>query len=136
MNRHNRHFLFSKKKKEWIMNTTVYTYQLRTTSEIWIWTRVHFKLSTYSNFLQAWKMNVYFFYFSTLGTTLLLSILDESTLWVANVGDSRGVLRNVKGEVIPLSFDHKPSQVCKKYRNIIFSFWNQLFVTRQTGCIS
>ena len=80
-------------------------------------------------------MNVYFFYFSTLGTTLLLSILDESTLWVANVGDSRGVLRNVKGEVIPLSFDHKPSQVCMKYRNIFFSFWNQLFVTRRTDKI-
>ena len=46
-----------------------------------------------------------------LGTTLLLSILDDSTLWVANVGDSRGVLKNTKGEVIPLSFDHKPSQV-------------------------
>ena len=49
--------------------------------------------------------------FTFLGTTLLLSILDDSTLWVANVGDSRGVLKNTKGEVIPLSFDHKPSQV-------------------------
>ena len=57
---------------------------------------------------------MFIFLFSSQGTTLLLSILDESTLWVANVGDSRGVLRNVKGEVIPLSFDHKPSQVCIK----------------------
>ena len=51
------------------------------------------------------------------GTTLLLAILDcySSTLWVANVGDSRGVLCNSSsvpiGEVMPLSYDHKPSQV-------------------------
>ena len=53
-----------------------------------------------------------------LGTTLLLSILDDSTLWVANVGDSRGVLKNTKGEVIPLSFDHKPSQVGNIMQNL------------------
>jgi protein phosphatase 1L len=45
------------------------------------------------------------------GSTLLVAILDGATLWVANVGDSRGVLRNARGEVIPLSFDHKPCQV-------------------------
>ena len=52
-----------------------------------------------------------------LGTTLLMAILDSSssTLWVANIGDSRGVLCNSSsvpiGEVMPLSYDHKPSQV-------------------------
>jgi len=32
---------------------------------------------------------------------------------VANVGDSRGILCDAKGTVIPLSFDHKPQQVSK-----------------------
>jgi protein phosphatase 1L len=56
------------------------------------------------------------------GTTLLLAILDcsSSVLWVANVGASRGVLSNSssvpKGEVMPLSFDHKPSQLKERRR--------------------
>ena len=50
------------------------------------------------------------------GTTLLLSILDGSTFWVANVGDSRGVLKNANSEVLPLSYDHKPSQLKEKKR--------------------
>lgn len=60
-----------------------------------------------------------------LGTTLLMAILDcsSSVLWVANIGDSRGVLCNSCsvpiGEVMPLSYDHKPSQVniCNDDRN-------------------
>ena len=32
-------------------------------------------------------------------------------LAVANLGDSRGILCDSKGTVIPLSFDHKPQQV-------------------------
>ena len=47
---------------------------------------------------------------------MLLSILDNGKLWVANVGDSRGVLCNDKGVAIPLSFDHKPSQLKEKKR--------------------
>jgi len=46
-----------------------------------------------------------------LGTCLLMTILDGRTLWVANVGDSRGVLCNSRGDTIPLSYDHKPCQV-------------------------
>ena len=48
------------------------------------------------------------------GTTLLLAIHDEvnAMLWVANVGDSRGVMRSSgPEEVLPLSYDHKPNQV-------------------------
>lgn len=45
------------------------------------------------------------------GTTALIAILEGNLLTVANVGDSRGVMCDAKGNVIPLSFDHKPQQV-------------------------
>ena len=45
------------------------------------------------------------------GTTLLVSVLDGSDLWVANVGDCRGVMGSGVAEVTSLSYDHKPSQV-------------------------
>jgi len=53
------------------------------------------------------------------GTTLLLAIHDEvnAMLWVANVGDSRGVLRSSgPEEVLPLSYDHKPNQIKERKR--------------------
>ena len=43
-----------------------------------------------------------------------MAIHDEvnAVLWVANVGDSRGVMRSSgPEEVLPLSYDHKPNQV-------------------------
>lgn len=45
------------------------------------------------------------------GTTALIAILEDDLLTVANVGDSRGVMCDSKGNAIPLSFDHKPQQV-------------------------
>ena len=51
--------------------------------------------------------------FNFLGTTLLLAFLDnkEQQLIVANVGDSRGVMCDMKNNAVPLSYDHKPNQV-------------------------
>lgn len=40
----------------------------------------------------------------------MLAILHKTQLVVANVGDSRGVLCDSRGNAIPLSFDHKPQQ--------------------------
>lgn len=45
------------------------------------------------------------------GTTALMAIIHRSRLIVANVGDSRGVMCDSRGNAIPLSFDHKPQQV-------------------------
>lgn len=45
------------------------------------------------------------------GTTALIALLEDNKLIVANVGDSRGVMCDGKGNAIPLSFDHKPQQV-------------------------
>lgn len=45
------------------------------------------------------------------GTTALLAIMEGHRLIVANVGDSRGVMCDSRGNAIPLSFDHKPQQV-------------------------
>ncbi|OXU30116.1 hypothetical protein TSAR_003792 [Trichomalopsis sarcophagae] len=50
------------------------------------------------------------------GTTALIAILEGNKLIVANVGDSRGVMCDGKGNAIPLSFDHKPQQQRERNR--------------------
>ncbi|XP_046401634.1 protein phosphatase 1L [Ischnura elegans] len=50
------------------------------------------------------------------GTTALIAILEGRRLVVANVGDSRGVLCDSRGNAIPLSFDHKPQQLKEQAR--------------------
>ncbi|XP_044742427.1 protein phosphatase 1L isoform X2 [Chrysoperla carnea] len=50
------------------------------------------------------------------GTTALIALLEGTKLIVANVGDSRGVMCDSKGNAIPLSFDHKPQQVRERNR--------------------
>ncbi|CAH0383391.1 unnamed protein product [Bemisia tabaci] len=44
-------------------------------------------------------------------TTALVAVIEGSQLIVANVGDSRGVMCDSKGDAVPLSFDHKPDRV-------------------------
>ncbi|KAI8427620.1 hypothetical protein MSG28_002106 [Choristoneura fumiferana] len=50
------------------------------------------------------------------GTTALLAIMEDNHLIVANVGDSRGVMCDSRGNAIPVSFDHKPQQVREQKR--------------------
>ncbi|CAG9567370.1 unnamed protein product [Danaus chrysippus] len=50
------------------------------------------------------------------GTTALIAVLEDNNLIVANVGDSRGVMCDSRGNAIPLSFDHKPQQVREQKR--------------------
>ncbi|XP_043275635.1 protein phosphatase 1L isoform X2 [Venturia canescens] len=50
------------------------------------------------------------------GTTALIALLEDNKLIVANVGDSRGVMCDNKGNAIPLSFDHKPQQQRERQR--------------------
>lgn len=50
------------------------------------------------------------------GTTALIAVLEGSKLIVANVGDSRGVMCDSRGNAIPISFDHKPQQMRERKR--------------------
>lgn len=51
------------------------------------------------------------------GSTALVALVHGAHLVVANVGDSRGVLCDKKGQAVPLSFDHKPQQL-KEHKRI------------------
>lgn len=61
--------------------------------------------------VQAAKKNL-----DVAGTTALIAILEGTKLIVANVGDSRGVMCDNRGNAIPLSFDHKPQQMRERKR--------------------
>ena len=50
-------------------------------------------------------------YHNVSGTTCLVALHKQDTLYVANVGDSRGVMCDADNNTVPLSFDHKPHQV-------------------------
>ncbi|KAL4715127.1 hypothetical protein ACJJTC_012174 [Scirpophaga incertulas] len=50
------------------------------------------------------------------GTTALIAVMENNYLIVANVGDSRGVMCDFRGNAIPVSFDHKPQQVREQRR--------------------
>ncbi|XP_028178596.1 protein phosphatase 1L [Ostrinia furnacalis] len=50
------------------------------------------------------------------GTTALIAVMENNYLIVANVGDSRGVMCDSRGNAIPVSFDHKPQQVREQKR--------------------
>lgn len=57
------------------------------------------------------------------GTTALIAVMESNHLIVANVGDSRGVMCDARGNAIPVSFDHKPQQVSYTYANLaIYSY--------------
>uniref|UniRef100_T1JP78 PPM-type phosphatase domain-containing protein n=1 Tax=Strigamia maritima TaxID=126957 RepID=T1JP78_STRMM len=50
------------------------------------------------------------------GTTAIVALQHKNKLVVANVGDSRGVICDNKGNAIPLSFDHKPQMLKERKR--------------------
>lgn len=57
-------------------------------------------------------LHLLFFSFLYLGTTALFALLKGDILTVANVGDSRGIICDKNSKAIPLSYDHKPYNVC------------------------
>lgn len=52
----------------------------------------------------------------TGGTTCLVSLIHDSRLFVANVGDSRSVICDKNGEAVALTDDHKPQQLNERRR--------------------
>ena len=50
------------------------------------------------------------------GTTATLCMLRDRQLLTANVGDCRAVMRKTTGQVVPLSFDHRPTRADERAR--------------------
>jgi protein phosphatase 1L len=50
------------------------------------------------------------------GSTACVAIQTKNSLWVVNLGDSRAVLCNKKGEAVQLTVDHKPNLPEEKKR--------------------
>ncbi|XP_072180226.1 protein phosphatase 1L-like [Diadema setosum] len=50
------------------------------------------------------------------GSTVLVALVTDSDVIVANVGDSRGVMCDHKGKTVPLSYDHKPQHQQERKR--------------------
>nr|XP_018906150.1 PREDICTED: protein phosphatase 1L-like [Bemisia tabaci] len=50
------------------------------------------------------------------GSTALIALIAGSRLFVANVGDSRGIMCDSEGKAVPLSVDHKPFQKSERLR--------------------
>ena len=47
---------------------------------------------------------------TTDGTTAIVALIQNRNIYVANAGDSRGMIVQRGGRVVPLSIDHKPSR--------------------------
>jgi len=43
-------------------------------------------------------------------------LIANDSIYCANAGDSRAIIGTKKGEVIELSHDHKPDDICEKRR--------------------
>eukprot|EP00808_Paulinella_micropora_P018718 g22036.t1 len=50
------------------------------------------------------------------GSTAIVAFISQGVLYVANVGDSRGILCSANQTVTPMSRDHKPSRPDEKHR--------------------
>ena len=50
------------------------------------------------------------------GTTAIVALVQDDTLTVAHVGDSRGVLCRAHGKALALTVDHKPELAEEKRR--------------------
>uniref|UniRef100_T1ITS4 PPM-type phosphatase domain-containing protein n=1 Tax=Strigamia maritima TaxID=126957 RepID=T1ITS4_STRMM len=72
------------------------------------------------------------------GSTALVALQHKNKLVVANVGDSRGVMCDYKGNAIPLSFDHKPQTVSEHKRIIKAGGFVSIFegAWRVAGCLA